>query len=103
MSSIDFPNPPQWLSHDLWSFTKYTPIGTIWKGVDRNAINGDGQTEFIRAARKGGSQLNLLYAEMLAEFDDTDLNIQDKQGRTALHWAYAGSHHDLVRLCLSVP
>lgn len=40
---------------------------------------------------------------MLAEFADTNVNVQDKQGRTALHWACAKELPDMVRLCLSVP
>lgn len=49
---------------------------------------------------KGGA--SLYYAEMLAEFD-TDVNIQDHSGKTALHWACEGQHSDMVKLCLSVP
>lgn len=39
----------------------------------------------------------------MAEFEDTDVNIQDAHGRTALHWACVEGHVDMVRLCLSVP
>lgn len=45
---------------------------------------------------------NLLYAETLAEFSDTDVHIQDNDGRTAPHWACAENHTDLVGMCLSV-
>lgn len=104
VAAIEFSNTPQWLQAlnlDQCGFPKQTPLGTLWRGVDPNAIDEHGQTEFIRAAAKGG--LALFYAEMLAEFEDTNVNIQDQDGRTALHWASVGNHTDMVRLCLSVP
>lgn len=76
-------------------------FGTLWKAVDRNAIDEHGRTEYIRSVMNGS--LNLNYAEMFAEFSDTDVNIQDRDGRTALHWACALNLCDIVQLCLSVP
>lgn len=104
VATIDFPSTPPWLldlNEDPCGFPKRTPLGTIWRGVDPNARDERGQTEFIRAVIQGTP--NLHYAEMLAEFDATDVNIQDKQGRTALHWACAGGLSEMVMLCLSVP
>lgn len=40
---------------------------------------------------------------MLAEFKDTNVNTQDRLGRTALHQACAKNLSEIVRLCLSVP
>lgn len=104
VATIDFPSTPPWLldlNEDPCGFPKKTPLGTIWRGVDANARDEHGQTEFIRAVIQGTP--NLHYAEMLAEFDGTDVNIQDEQGRTALHWACAGGLSEMVMLCLSVP
>lgn len=50
-----------------------------------------------------GTRMSLCYAEMLAEFPDTDVNVQDDEGRTALHWACVMSDASMVMLCLSVP
>lgn len=99
---IKFSNTPAWLQHlnqDICGFPKKTVLGTLWRGVDTHAVDEQGRTEFIRASIAG----DLLYAETLAEFSDTDINAQDNQRRTALHWACAENHIDLVKLCLSVP
>lgn len=40
---------------------------------------------------------------MLAEFNDMDVNVQEDQGRTALHWAGANGYASMTILCLSVP
>lgn len=48
----------------------------------------------------GDSDLN--YPEMMAEFDGTDINIQDNQGRTDLHWECAVDLSIMISLCLSV-
>lgn len=50
-----------------------------------------------------GTRMSLCYAEMLAEFPDTGVNVQDDEGRTALHWACVMSDANMVMLCLSVP
>ncbi|KAL0634672.1 hypothetical protein Q9L58_006398 [Maublancomyces gigas] len=103
VAKIDFPSTPLWLldlNEDPCGFPKKTPLGTIWRGVDANARDERGQTEFIRAVIQGTP--NLHYAEMLAEFDGTDVNIQDEQGRTALHWTCAEGLSEMVKLCLSV-
>ncbi|KAL0634674.1 hypothetical protein Q9L58_006400 [Maublancomyces gigas] len=101
---IELSNTPQWLQYlndDPYGYPKKTAFGTLWKAVNRNAIDEHGRTEYIRAVMDGS--LNLNYAEMLAEFSDTDVNIQDQDGRTALHWACVLNLSDIVRLCLSVP
>lgn len=104
VAAIEFTHTPQWLqslNDDHYGFPKKTTFGTLWRGVDRNAIDPQhGQSEFIRAVIDGG---NLHYAEMLAEFADTNVNVQDSRGRTALHWACARGLTAMVRLCLSVP
>lgn len=99
---IEFSDPPKWLRHlnqDPYGFPKKTALGTLWRAVDTCAVDELGRTEFIRAAIEG----NLQYAETLAEFEDTDINSYDNQGRTALHWACVESHPEIVRLCLSIP
>lgn len=105
VATIEFSETPDWLQRlnkDPYGFPKTIAFGTIWRRVDTNAIDDDlGQTAFIRAVNKGG--MSLLAAERIAEFDHTDVNIQDKRGRTALHWASAGNHSEMVKLCLSVP
>lgn len=101
---LEFSNTPAWLlSQDPSGFPKFTLLGTIWRGVDRHATDTNGRSEFIRAVINSPTRLGLQYAEMLAEFTDTDVNIQDEQGRTALHWACVELLADMVRLCLSVP
>lgn len=100
---IEFSDTPAWLQHlnqDVCGFPKKTVLGTLWRGVDFGEVDELGRTAFMRATIEG----NLLYAETLAEFADTDINVQDNQHRrTAIHWACAENHIDLVRLCLSMP
>lgn len=104
VATIEFSDTPSWLlSQGPSGFPKHTNLGTIWPGVDRVAIDAQGQTEFIRAVLNCLSGLGPLYVEMLAEFSDTDVNVQDHQGRTALHWACAESLADMVGLCQSIP
>lgn len=103
VATIDFHHPPPWLIHDPYGFPKFTPLGTLWKGIAWNATDSHGRTEFIRAVTKQHGNNRLCYAEMLAEFPATNINMQDETGRTALHWACALSHADMVMLCLSVP
>lgn len=101
---IEFSKTPEWLhclNLDPCGFPKRVPLGTLWRGVDPNTTDERGQTPLMRAVMKGG--LSLLEAEMMAEFEDTDINIRDSLGRTALHWASVGNHSDMVRLCLSIP
>lgn len=101
---IEFSKTPEWLhrlNQDPCGFPKRVPLGTLWRGIDANLADERGQTPFMRGVIKGG--LSLLDVEMMAEFEDTDVNIQDMMGRTALHWACAGNHSDMVSLCLSVP
>lgn len=104
VAAIEFSNTPAWLQQlnkDPCGFPKKTPFGTLWRGVDPNAVDEHGQSEFIRAVLKGDQ--DIYYPEMMAEFEDTDVNIQDNQGRTALHWACATDLSVMVKLCLSVP
>lgn len=99
---ITFSDAPEWLKRlerDPCGFPKKTLFGTIWKGVDLSAVDESGQSEFIRAVMG----TNFHYAEMLAEYQATNVNIQDNQGRTALHWACAMNYSLMVQLCLSVP
>ncbi|KAL0634668.1 hypothetical protein Q9L58_006394 [Maublancomyces gigas] len=103
IATIEFSDTPEWLQYlnnDTYGFPKKTAFGTLWRGIDMTAIDDLGQTAFMRAVIQGG--LSLLEAEMMAEFEDTDVNIQDNHGRTALHWACAKDHFDMVRLCLSI-
>lgn len=75
--------------------------GTLWRGADTSIVNESGRTEFMRTAMSGNQGLQ--YTKMLAEFRDTDVNIRDKEGRTALHWVCALNSPMMVRLCLSIP
>lgn len=104
VAEIEFSNTPPWLqklNKDRCGFPKRTPFGTLWRGVDPNAVDECGQSEFIRAVVDGAR--DLYYPEMMAEFEDTDVNLQDGQGRTALHWACVMDLCVMVKLCLSVP
>lgn len=105
VATIEFNDTlPKWLQFlniDSYGFPKKMAIGTLWRGVDKNAVDKFGRTQYIRAVMQGG--LSILHAEMLAEFEDTDVNTQDNEGRTALHWACAEGLSDMVKLCLSVP
>ncbi|KAL0631124.1 Ankyrin repeat and EF-hand [Maublancomyces gigas] len=104
VATIEFSDTPPWLqSQDPYEFPKHTQLGTIWCDVDRLSIDAHGQTEFIRAVRNYHSRQGLLFVETLAEFPDTDVNVQDEHGRTALHWACAESLQEMVALCLSIP
>lgn len=99
---LEFTDTPAWLRQanlDPYGFPKKTALGTIWRGVNMIERDAQGQTEFMRAAVDD----NLIYAETLAEFGDTDVNVQDKVGRTALHWACVKSLPAVVMLCFSVP
>lgn len=106
VAKIEFSDTPRWLqelSYDPTGFPKKTIYGTLWNMPDLSARDKDGKTEFIRAVINGQQRGDLFYPEMLAEFEDVDVNIQDSRGRTALHWACEGMLDDMVRLCLSVP
>ncbi|KAL0636946.1 hypothetical protein Q9L58_004049 [Maublancomyces gigas] len=103
VATLEFSDTPPWLlNQDPSSFPKNTLLGTIWLGVDRAALDSHGRSEFIRAVINSHGRLGPLYAEMLAEFADTAINIQDNQGRTALHWACVEVLPDMVGLCLSI-
>lgn len=106
VATIEFSDTPRWLqelSYDPTGFPKKTRFGTLWAYPDLGARDVDGKTEFMRAVINGKERVDLFYPEMLAEFDDVDVNVQDDRGRTALHWACEGMLHDMVRVCLSVP
>lgn len=106
VAKIEFSDTPEWLQtlgYDPNGFPKKTTFGTLWRFSDVSARDADGKTEFIRAVINGKEHMDLFYPEMLAEFDDVDVNIQDARGRTALHWACEAKLENMVRLCLSVP
>lgn len=109
VATITFTDTPKWLrdlNTDVYGFPKKTRFGTLWSlhGASATAIHEhDGQTEFMRAVVRGTTSGDFLYAEMLAEFSHIDVNVRDKHGWTALHWACAGKQADMVQLCLSVP
>lgn len=102
--SSDTPKRLQDLSHDPNGFPKITTSGTLWnlRGMNTSEVEADGCTEFIRAVRKCTDRVKLLYPEMLTEFDDIDVNVQNSLGRTALHWACVEKLVDMVQLCLSI-
>lgn len=106
VASIEFSSTPMWLQRlndDPYGFPKRTALGTLWRGVDPTALDAHGRTAFMTAVMSGAP--GFLYAEMLAELEATDVNVQDAHGRTALHWACAAQppKKKLVALCLSVP
>lgn len=106
VATVEFGDTPKWLQDlnmDPRGFPKNTLLGTLWRAVNTSETDSEGRTAFIRAVMKGEGNANLLYAEMLAEFEDTNVNIQDNQGRTALHWACVENLPGMVALCLSVP
>ncbi|KAL0631774.1 hypothetical protein Q9L58_009364 [Maublancomyces gigas] len=99
---IEFSDTPiflQMLNNQTFGFPKKTDLGTLWKGVDMGEIDEDGKSEFMRAVIEG----HMMYAETLAEFEDTDVNLQDNNGWTALHWACSQKLTDPINLCLSIP
>lgn len=108
VATIEFTDTPKWLialARDPNAFPKKTTYGTLWHmtAVSTTAQDEEGKTEFIRAVISGVDRVYLFYPEMLAEFSDIDVNIQDGLGRTALHWASVMGLSEMVMLCLSVP
>lgn len=105
VATIEFRDNPTWLGQDPCGFPKFTALGTLWRAIEWNDVDEHGRTEFMRAVmkRERGPKMGLCYAEMLAEFTETDVNIQDDMGRTALHWAAVVGRAEMVMLCLSVP
>lgn len=108
VATIEFTDTPRWLrdlARDLNGFPKKTTYGTLWNmtAISTTEVDEDGKTEFIRAVINCVDSVNLFYPEMLAECADVDVNVQDKRGRTALHWASEAGLFDMVGLCLSVP
>lgn len=93
---------PKWfqiLERDPKGFPKECVLGTLWRGVDLTACDEDGRTAFCSAVISG----NVLLAETLAEFPQTVVNVQDRDGRTPLHWACVERHLDMTAFLLTVP
>lgn len=93
---------PKWfqtLSRDPNGFPKVSVLGTLWHGVDLTSRDADGRTAFCAAVISG----DVLHAETLAEFPQTDVNAQDDTGRTALHWACAARDLGMTEFLLTVP
>lgn len=106
VATVEFSDTPQWLqdlNHDPRGLPRSTMYGTLWRDIDRSITDRHGRTAFINAVIDGSTSAGLLYAEMMAEFSDTDVDVQDAQGRTALHWACMNNLPVMVGLCLSVP
>lgn len=93
------------LARDANGFPKKTTYGTLWNmtTISTTNVDADDKTEFIRAVINGVDRANLFYPEMLAEFGDIDVNIQDTRGRTALHWASEAGLFNTVTPRPSVP
>lgn len=101
VARLVFNEIPQWLkflNQNPHGLPHKTRFGTIWNAVDMAAQDRLGRTAFVRAVIDGGFK----YAEMLAEFPETDIQSADKLGRTALHWATIKRLPDMVNLCLAV-
>lgn len=100
---ITFSDSPRWLRElncDVNGSPKKSAFGTIWRAVDTaDETDEQGRTEFHRAFIAD----DLLYADMLAEFNDMDVNVQADQGRRALHWAGANGFASMTIHWLSVP
>lgn len=97
---LEFTTTPRWFkSLEPYGFPRRTELGTLWRGVDLTNLDDDHRNEFTRAVIAG----DLVYAETLAEFPATDVNSQDSQGRTALHWACAMQLTEMTQFCLTVP
>lgn len=93
---------PTWfkmLDRDPHAFPKVAALGSIWGGVELADVDDNMQNAFCRAVVAG----DLVYAETLAEFAETDVNCQDRSGRTALHWACANRLVEMTEFLLSIP
>lgn len=102
VTTLQFNDTPKWfkdLDRDPDGFPKKSRLGTLWRGVDMTSLDADRRNEFTTAVIAG----DLLYAETLAEFEETNVNSQDNAGRTALHWACAANNIEMASFCLSVP
>lgn len=101
VARLVFDEIPQWfkfLEQNPHGFPHKTRFGTIWKAVDMTVQDRLGRTAFGRAVIAG----EFKYAEMLAEFAETDVKSADELGRTTLHWASIEQLPDMVNLCLAV-
>lgn len=101
VARVGFSDTPEWLRcliYDPNGFPKKTTLGTLCGLSGGSARDVDGKAEFIRAVIDGKEHMDLFYPEMLAEFDDVDVDIQDARGR-----ACEDKLENMVRLCLSVP
>lgn len=102
VTTVAFKNTPPWirdLDNERDAFPKKIRLGTLWRGVDLARKDTNKRTEFIRAVMDG----DIKYAETLAEFAETDVNAQDKNGWTALHWACGKELAEVTSFCLSLP
>lgn len=102
VTTLEFKDTPKWfkeLDRDPDGFPKRSRLGTLWRGVDMTRLDVDRRTEFTTAVIAG----DLVYAETLAEFEQTDVNSKDAAGRTALHWACVANSIEMAGLCLSLP
>lgn len=66
-------------------------------GVDSQAEDKDRNTPLIIAAKKHKEE----FALKLCELTDVDVNYQDAEGRTVLHWAAANGLNSLLRTLLT--
>lgn len=101
VATLEFNETPEWfmfLHKNAISFPHKSKFGTIWIAEDMRSQNFEGQTAFVRAVIAG----RFRYAEMLAEFAETNVESPDQHGRTALHWASIKQLPDMITLCLAV-
>lgn len=99
---IEFTSTLLWfktLDRDPNGFPKISTLGTLWRGVDLTSVDEQNRNEFTRAVIAA----DLVYAETLAEFADTEVNSQDNVGRTVLHWACANQLSQMTAFLLTVP
>ncbi|KAL0634816.1 hypothetical protein Q9L58_006249 [Maublancomyces gigas] len=96
VAAITFSDTPEWLqrlNRDPCGSPRRLCSGRLGRVSTRGAWTSAGEPNSLEQS----------WEETLAEYEANDVNIQDNQGRTALHWACEKNQTVMVQLCLSVP